>query len=111
MFSVDDACELLSAAGLRPQVMIDASHANSRKKPDKQIDVIADIAAQVARGRKEIIGLMIESFIEAGRQGTENLDSLVYGQSITDPCIAWADTEQVLDMLAQSVERRRHVSQ
>ena len=54
---------------------------------------------------------MIESFIEAGRQGTENLDALVYGQSITDPCIAWADTEQVLDMLAQSVERRRHVPQ
>jgi len=111
MFSVDDACELLSSAGLRPQVMIDASHANSRKKPDKQIDVIADIAAQVARGRKEIIGLMIESFIEAGRQGTDNLNTLVYGQSITDPCIAWTDTEQVLHMLAQSVERRRHVPQ
>src|SRR5210317_2093555 len=64
MFSVDDACALLRAANLRPQVMIDASHANSRKQPDKQIDVIADIAAQVARGRQEIVGLMIESFIE-----------------------------------------------
>jgi 3-deoxy-7-phosphoheptulonate synthase len=107
MFAVDDACELLGAAGLRPQVMIDASHANSRKKPDKQIAVIADIAAQVSRGRKEIIGLMIESFIEAGRQGTDRLDSLVYGQSITDPCIAWDDTEQVLGALAESVEKRR----
>jgi 3-deoxy-7-phosphoheptulonate synthase len=107
MFAVDDACELLVAAGLRPQVMIDASHANSRKKPDKQIAVIADIAAQISRGRKEIIGLMIESFIEAGRQGTDRLDSLVYGQSITDPCIAWDDTEQVLGALAESVEKRR----
>ena len=56
-------------------------------------------------------GLMIESFIEAGRQGTDNLNTIVYGQSITDPCIAWTDTEQVLHMLAQSVERRRHVPQ
>jgi len=111
MFSVDDACALLRAANLRPQVMIDASHANSRKQPDKQIDVIADIAAQVARGRQEIVGLMIESFIESGRQNMQTRELLVYGQSITDPCIAWADTQQVLGMLAQSVERRRDASQ
>ena len=107
LFSVGDASAMLKKANLLESIMIDASHANSRKKPDKQIAVIADIAAQVSRGRKEIIGLMIESFIEAGRQGTDRLDSLVYGQSITDPCIAWDDTEQVLGALAESVEKRR----
>jgi 3-deoxy-7-phosphoheptulonate synthase len=107
MFSVDDACALLRAANLRPQVMIDASHANSRKQPDKQIDVIADIAAQVARGRQEIVGLMIESFIESGRQNMETRESLVYGQSITDPCIAWGDTEEALAGLSRAVEQRR----
>ena len=107
MFSVQDAADMLEKAGLQARIMIDASHANSRKIPARQIDVVTDIATQVARGNQAIFGLMIESNIEAGRQDVVDKASLKYGQSITDPCIAWEDTETLLHELASAVRTRR----
>lgn len=107
MFSVDDACQLLHKAGLPQRIMIDASHANSRKIPARQIDVALDIATQVARGNTAIFGIMLESFLEEGRQNVHPDQPLVYGQSITDPCMSWGATETVLDALAQAVIQRR----
>ncbi|MGB1189972.1 MAG: 3-deoxy-7-phosphoheptulonate synthase, partial [Pseudomonadales bacterium] len=94
MFSVQDASGMLMSAGLAPRIMIDASHANSRKIPARQIDVVVDIATQVRRGNQDIFGLMIESNLVEGRQDVVDRASLTYGQSITDPCIAWSDTEK-----------------
>jgi len=107
MFSVDDACAMLAKAKLAESVMIDASHANSRKQPQRQVSVAEDIATQVARGDRRIIGLMLESFIEAGRQDVIDKNNLVYGQSITDPCMDWAQTVSTLHTLAGAVQQRR----
>ena len=107
MFSVDDACAMLAKAKLAESVMIDASHANSRKQPQRQVSVAEDIASQVERGDRRIIGLMLESFIEAGRQDVVDKNNLVYGQSITDPCMDWAQTVSTLQTLAGAVQRRR----
>jgi 3-deoxy-7-phosphoheptulonate synthase len=107
MFSVDDACKALDKAKLQQVVMIDASHANSRKIPARQAEVAADIATQVRRGNRAIIGVMLESFIEAGRQDVVPGQALVYGQSITDPCMDWETTEAVLADLATAVQARR----
>lgn len=107
MFSVEDASALLARAGLPARIMIDASHANSRKIPARQIDVAQDIATQVARGSRSIFGIMLESNLVAGRQDVVDGQALTYGQSITDPCIAWDDTEAVLHNLATAVQLRR----
>ncbi|MBM70199.1 MAG: 3-deoxy-7-phosphoheptulonate synthase [Haliea sp.] len=107
MFSVDDAAAMLCKAGLPTRIMVDASHANSRKIPARQVDVIRDIGAQVARGNRAIFGLMIESNLVAGRQDVVAGEPLVYGQSITDPCIDWAHTEALLAELAAAVRARR----
>jgi 3-deoxy-7-phosphoheptulonate synthase len=107
MFSVDDAAAMLRKAGLPARIMVDASHANSRKIPARQVDVIRDIGAQVARGNSAIFGLMIESNLIAGRQDVVAGEALVYGQSITDPCIDWEHTETLLEELAAAVRTRR----
>ncbi len=107
MFSVDDACALLEKAGLPPRVMIDASHANSRKQPARQIDVTNDIATQIARGDKRIIGVMLESNLVEGRQDVVAGQPLTYGQSITDACMSWDDTEVLLKELSEAVRQRR----
>ena len=107
MFSVDDACAMLGKAKLSENVMIDASHANSRKQPERQVSVVEDIASQVERGDRRIVGLMLESFIEAGRQDVVDKDELVYGQSITDACMDWAQTVNTLQTLAEAVQSRR----
>ena len=88
-------------------LMIDASHANSRKQPERQLEVLSNIGQQIARGNDAIVGVMIESFLEAGRQNVEPGRPLTYGQSITDPCIDWASTEAILNELAGCVSRRR----
>jgi 3-deoxy-7-phosphoheptulonate synthase len=106
MFSVDDTAAMLLKAGLPQRIMIDASHANSRKIPARQIDVIRDIAAQVERGSRSIFGVMIESNLVAGRQDVVDGQSLTYGQSITDPCIGWEDTRKALEGLAKANEVR-----
>ncbi len=107
MFSVEDASALLAQAGLPARIMIDASHANSRKIPARQVDVASDIATQVARGSRSIFGIMLESNLVAGRQDVVDGQALTYGQSITDPCIDWEDTQSLLQELATAVRLRR----
>jgi 3-deoxy-7-phosphoheptulonate synthase len=107
MFSVDDASAMLAKAGLPARIMIDASHANSRKIPARQVDVTSDIATQVARGNNSIFGLMLESNLVEGRQDVVAGQALTYGQSITDACISWEDTESLLQELATAVCLRR----
>ena len=107
MFSVDDASALLVKAGLPARIMIDASHANSRKIPARQVDVASDIATQVARGSRSIFGLMLESNLVEGRQDVVAGQALTYGKSITDPCMSWEDTESLLQELATAARLRR----
>ena len=107
MFSVQDASEMLGKAGLPARIMIDASHANSRKIPARQVDVAGDIATQVARGSRSIFGIMLESQLVEGRQDVVEGVELTHGQSITDPCIGWEETESVLARLAEASGQRR----
>ena len=104
---VDAACALLAKSGLREQVMIDVSHANSEKKHERQIDVTRDVAAQVAAGDRRIMGLMIESHLEEGRQDLVPGQPLKRGVSLTDACISMAQTAPLLETLAQAVKARR----
>ncbi|MDZ7928774.1 3-deoxy-7-phosphoheptulonate synthase [Rhodococcus sp. NPDC076796] len=107
--SVADTVARLRKSGLPERVIIDASHGNSRKDHNKQVDVVTDVAARVAAGEHGIVGLMLESFLVAGRQDLElgHRDELVYGQSITDACLDWDTTATQLDTLAAAVEQRR----
>ena len=105
--SVEAACADLAAAGLRQQVMIDFSHANSSKQYQRQVEVGADVAAQLAEGERRIIGVMIEGHINAGRQDLVPGKALDYGVSITDACLGWGETEKLLEALAEGVRGRR----
>ncbi|MDQ2950917.1 MAG: 3-deoxy-7-phosphoheptulonate synthase [Chloroflexota bacterium] len=131
--SVADVLAQLAASGVGERVMVDASHGNSERDHLRQLEVVKDLAAQVAEGQRGIAGVMIESFLVAGRQelptpdgapsagaapSTETRtpsaatssgvrDRLTFGQSITDPCIGWGETETALETLAQSVRARR----
>ena len=105
--SVEQACQQIAAQGLASRLMIDASHANSSKKPENQIPVCADIAGQVAAGDDRIVGVMIESHLVAGRQDLVPGKELTYGQSVTDGCIDWDSSVQVLEGLAAAVRQRR----
>ena len=104
---VDAACKALEASGIAPQVMVDVSHANSSKQHAKQIEVAQDVAAQVAAGDRRIMGLMIESHLNEGRQDQKPGQPLQHGVSITDACISFAQTVPVLDALAKAVQNRR----
>ena len=108
--SVDAAAAAAAKAGVNPAIMIDASHANSAKKPENQPLVLAEVGAQLANGDKRIIGVMVESNLVAGRQDLVPGQDLVYGQSITDGCIDWETTVTALRALAASVEQRRAVN-
>ncbi|MBF0256802.1 MAG: 3-deoxy-7-phosphoheptulonate synthase, partial [Gammaproteobacteria bacterium] len=106
--SVQIAAEALAKASLPQVLMIDFSHANSQKKHLRQLDVCRDVAGQVSRGDGRIIGAMIESHLVEGRQDLgSNPQELTYGQSITDACIGWADSESLLRQLADAVRQRR----
>jgi 3-deoxy-7-phosphoheptulonate synthase len=105
--SVEDAVKALGANGLAGRLMIDASHANSSKKPENQVPVCADIAGQIAAGDDRIVGVMIESHLVGGRQDLVEGKELTYGQSVTDGCIDWESSLQVLEGLAASVRQRR----
>ena len=107
--SVADTVARLRKSSLPERVVIDASHGNSRKDHNKQVDVVTDVAARVAAGEHGIVGLMLESFLVAGRQDLElgHRDDLVYGQSITDACLDWDTTATQLATLAAAVEKRR----
>ncbi|HEY5790502.1 MAG TPA: 3-deoxy-7-phosphoheptulonate synthase [Gammaproteobacteria bacterium] len=104
---VDDAAALLERAKLPTRIMIDCSHANSRKIPERQVDVAHGVMHQVARGDRRIFGVMLESHLVGGRQGVVPGKPLVYGQSITDACIDWTMTAELLPKLAAAVRARR----
>jgi len=101
------ALEMLAAAGLAERLVVDASHDNSAKDPERQMQATAEIADQVAAGNAAIIGVMLESFLVEGRQDLGDAKSLTYGQSITDPCIDWEHTVTALEGLAAAVRARR----
>ncbi len=105
--SVEAASAELVRGGLAPRIMIDTSHANSSKRPENQPLVAADIARQLAGGDTRIMGVMIESNLVAGRQDALPGAPLTYGQSITDGCIDWDTTVQMLNVLADAVTARR----
>ncbi|MCU0931100.1 MAG: 3-deoxy-7-phosphoheptulonate synthase [Serpentinimonas sp.] len=109
--SVAAACAELEAAKLPATLMVDCSHANSSKQHEKQVDVARDIAAQIAAGSRQVFGVMVESHLKAGAQkftpGKDNVDGLNYGQSITDACIDWDSSLEVLKTLSDAVAQRR----
>ena len=109
--SVTAACNGLSAAKLPATLMVDCSHANSSKQHEKQLDVARDIAGQVSSGSKQVFGLMVESHLNPGAQkftpGKDDASKLEYGKSITDACLAWGDSLEVLGVLSKAVEARR----
>ena len=111
--SVAAACKEIEAAKLPCRLMIDASHANSSKQHQRQVDVMRDVGSQLDAGNRCIFGVMVESHLHAGAQkftpGKDDATKLVYGQSITDACIGWDDSVNVLEILAAAVKaRRRH---
>lgn len=106
--SIRAAADVLNQTGLVPRVMVDCSHGNSRKDHRKQPEVAAAVASQVAEGSQLVMGVMIESFLVEGRQDYRPGGSLVHGQSITDACISWEQTEPVLHQLAEAVTARRN---
>ncbi|MDI6748668.1 MAG: 3-deoxy-7-phosphoheptulonate synthase AroG [Rhodocyclaceae bacterium] len=105
--SIEAACTELGKAGLPARVMVDFSHGNSRKDYKRQLEVAADVAAQLAAGEERIFGVMIESNLNEGRQDLKPGKPLAYGVSITDACLGWDDTVVVLDQLAEAVRQRR----
>ncbi len=105
--SVEAAAQGLAASGLAQRIMIDFSHANSSKKPEKQVEVARDVAGQIGGGDGRIFGIMAESHLKAGRQDLVPGKPLVYGQSITDGCIGWEESSKMLDTLAAAVRERR----
>ncbi|MEE6031088.1 3-deoxy-7-phosphoheptulonate synthase AroG [Avibacterium paragallinarum] len=108
---VNEVCESIEKSGRIPHVMVDFSHANSNKQFKKQLEVCADVCQQIAQGSNQIFGVMIESHLVEGRQDLVEGKELVYGQSITDACIGWEDSEAVLQALSDAVLARRNVTQ
>jgi 3-deoxy-7-phosphoheptulonate synthase len=109
--SVAAACQALTEAKLNPALMVDCSHANSSKQHQRQIDVARDIAGQLAAGSRQIFGVMVESHLHDGAQkftpGKDAPGALAYGKSITDACIGWDDSVEVLQVLSDAVKARR----
>jgi len=107
--SVEQVAEGLVNAELKPNIMIDFSHANSLKQCQRQLIVGDDVAQQITNGDHRIMGVMIESHLKAGSQKVVEGQPLVYGQSITDACLSWDDTVPLLRELAAAVQKRRTV--
>jgi 3-deoxy-7-phosphoheptulonate synthase len=109
--SVQAACDDLTKAGLPATLMVDCSHANSSKQHHKQLDVARDIAAQMASGSRQVFGVMVESHLKEGAQkfspGKDSVSALAYGQSITDACLGWEDSQRTLQLLSDAVAARR----
>ena len=106
--SVNETAESLENEGLNTRIMVDCSHANSQKKFAKQVEVCRDIIHQLRTGQNNIFGIMIESHLVEGRQDIEAGVELTYGQSITDACIGWEDSEMLLRELAEAVRDKRN---
>jgi 3-deoxy-7-phosphoheptulonate synthase len=109
--SVAEACAELAKSKLPQTLMVDCSHANSSKQHERQLDVAADIAAQISGGSRQVFGVMVESHLNAGAQkftpGKDKTDKLAYGQSITDACLGWDHSLQALEVLSKAVLARR----
>jgi 3-deoxy-7-phosphoheptulonate synthase len=105
--AVAEVCARLEKSKLAPQVMIDCSHANCQKDHTRQPAVCRNVAGQIAKGEKRIIGVMIESSLVAGSQRLVEGKPLIYGQSITDACIGWNETAGLLEELAAAVKAGR----
>tara|TARA_B100000965_G_C19523968_1_gene727871 strand:+ start:198 stop:1247 length:1050 start_codon:yes stop_codon:yes gene_type:complete len=103
---IDETSAILKKNSLEESIMVDMSHGNSSKQHRRQIEVCNDIADQIESGENRITGVMIESNLIEGNQKADDLDNLVYGQSITDACINWDDTKECLHRLAESVKIR-----
>ncbi|WP_397475400.1 3-deoxy-7-phosphoheptulonate synthase AroG [Pusillimonas sp.] len=108
--SVEAAGQDMIKAGLKPRIMVDASHANSNKDYTRQPQVIDDVCGQISAGDQRLCGVMVESHLVGGRQDLVVGKPLVYGQSITDGCIDWDTSVQVLERLSEAVRERRRVS-
>jgi 3-deoxy-7-phosphoheptulonate synthase len=105
--SVDAACKSLASGGLTPSLMIDCSHANSQKDYRQQKEVASNVATQISLGDARIMGVMLESHLNEGRQEHTPGCELVYGLSITDACLGWQESVEVLESLALAVRARR----
>jgi 3-deoxy-7-phosphoheptulonate synthase len=109
--SIAAACREIEAAKLDSRLMIDCSHANSGKQHQKQLEVASDLATQIADGNRNIVGVMVESHLQAGSQkftpGKDDPTKLEYGKSITDACLGWDDSVQLLKSLSAAVKQRR----
>ena len=105
--SVRAACEELKKAKLPERLMVDCSHANAAKKYERQTEVARDVAGQLARGEQRLIGVMVESNLVEGRQELEAGKKLRFGQSVTDPCLGWEASVELLQVLAEGVKARR----
>ena len=103
---VTDVSDLLIKNKLSNNIMIDASHANSQKDHAKQRIVIQDISDQISKGNNSICGVMLESNLIEGRQDIGKKEDLVYGQSITDACIGWNETEELIEMLNNAISKK-----
>ena len=108
--SIQEAIAGLKEFDLPPHLIVDFSHANCHKDHKKQMDVAKDICQQLVSGERGIVGIMAESFIKEGNQAVDkdNIAALTYGQSITDPCLGWEDTEILLQQLADSIIARNN---
>ena len=105
--NVNASCEQIAKGGLPQRIMVDASHANSEKNPERQLPVCENIAEQLAAGDERIFGVMVESNLVGGRQDLVEGQTLIYGQSITDGCINWETSQKVLQILSDGVAARR----
>ena len=101
------ACRDLANAGLPERLMIDCSHANAAKQYKRQVEVARDIAGQIARRERRVVGVMVESHLVEGRQDAVAGQPLKFGQSITDACLGWEDSAALLELLADAVKKRR----
>jgi 3-deoxy-7-phosphoheptulonate synthase len=105
--NIDAAARILAEAGIPARLMIDFSHGNSGKDPQKQVEVGARVAEQIANGDARVFGVMIESHLKPGRQDLMPGKPLAYGMSITDACVGWEESRALLDTLAEAVRKRR----
>ncbi len=109
--SVAEACKALEAADLPATLMVDCSHANSSKQHEKQLDVARSIADQIASGSTSVFGVMVESHLHGGAQkftpGKDDAAALEYGKSITDACLGWDQSQELLGNLSEAVLARR----
>ncbi len=108
--NVDKVAKGMEKAGLRANIMVDFSHANSLKQFQRQMIVGEDVGEQIANGDKRIMGIMAESNLKSGRQDLIDGQPLTYGQSITDGCLGWDDSETLLNTIAEKVRKRRTVA-